>query len=91
MFFRQRPAENASLSYFFGCTGKHRSVAVDVVAGLSGKPASTLAFERRWNPMLSMSREAFVEALVAEIPPPPQDMARILADNLRGDAAQLPS
>ena len=33
MFFRQRAAENATLSYFFGCTGIGRSVAVDVVAG----------------------------------------------------------
>ena len=34
--------------------------------------------------MLSMSREAFVDALVADIPAPPQDMARIVAANLRG-------
>jgi hydroxyacylglutathione hydrolase len=53
-------------------------------AGLSGKPASTLGFEKRLNPMLSMAREAFVEALVAEIPPPPQDIADIVAANLRG-------
>ena len=55
-------------------------------AGLSGKPASTIGFERRFNPMLVLSREAFVEALVAEIPPPPQEMARIVAANLRGIA-----
>lgn len=53
-------------------------------AGLSGKPASTLGFERRFNPMLSLSREAFVEALVAEIPPPPPGMAETVAANLRG-------
>lgn len=55
--------------------------------GLSGKPASTLGFEQRCNPMLSMSREAFVAAVVAEIPPLPQDMADIVASNLRGVAA----
>src|SRR3989442_15971791 len=33
MFFRQRPAENATLSYFFGCAGLGQAVAVDVVAG----------------------------------------------------------
>lgn len=33
MFFKQRPAENASLSYFFGCGGKGKAIAVDVVAG----------------------------------------------------------
>ena len=53
-------------------------------AGLSGKPASTLGFEKRFNPMLSLSREAFVEALVAEIPPPPPGMAETVAANLRG-------
>jgi len=33
MFFRQIPAKDASLSYYFGCTGKGRSIAVDVVLG----------------------------------------------------------
>ena len=55
-------------------------------AGLSGKPASTIGFERRFNPMLSLSRERFIDALVAEIPPPPPDMARIVAANLSGQA-----
>ena len=55
-------------------------------AGLSGKPASTIAFEKRFNPMLSMPREAFVDALVADIPPPPAGMADIVAANLRGVA-----
>jgi glyoxylase-like metal-dependent hydrolase (beta-lactamase superfamily II) len=48
--------------------------------GLSGKPTSTLAFERRWNPMLSMNRQAFVDAL-SSVPPKPEEMARILAFN----------
>ena len=52
--------------------------------GLSGKPMSTLAFERRWNPMLSLGRDAFVEAL-ASVPPKPADMERILEFN-RGRA-----
>jgi glyoxylase-like metal-dependent hydrolase (beta-lactamase superfamily II) len=51
-------------------------------AGLSGKPASTLGFERRFNPLLSMAREAFVEAVVADIPPPPPDMNAIVRCNL---------
>ena len=55
-------------------------------AGLSGKPASTIAFERRFNPMLTMPREAFVDALVADIPPPPSGMADMVAANLRGVA-----
>jgi glyoxylase-like metal-dependent hydrolase (beta-lactamase superfamily II) len=49
-------------------------------AGLSGKPTSTIAFERRWNPMLSRNREAFVESLV-NVPPKPDEMERILAFN----------
>lgn len=53
-------------------------------AGLSGKPASTMAFEKRFNPMLSLPREAFIEAVLADIPPPPQGMAEVLAANLRG-------
>jgi glyoxylase-like metal-dependent hydrolase (beta-lactamase superfamily II) len=53
-------------------------------AGLSGKPSSTIAFERRWNPMLSMDREAFVAAL-ADVPAKPAEMERILAAN-RGRA-----
>jgi hydroxyacylglutathione hydrolase len=51
-------------------------------AGISGKPASTLAFEKRWNPMLGMERDAFVEALTGEIPPKPAQMERWLAANL---------
>jgi glyoxylase-like metal-dependent hydrolase (beta-lactamase superfamily II) len=53
-------------------------------AGLSGKPSSTIAFERRWNPMLSLDREAFVAAL-ADVPPKPEAMERVLAFN-RGHA-----
>lgn len=54
-------------------------------AGLSGKPASTIGFEKRCNPMLALDREAFVAALTADIPPPPADMATIVAANLRGE------
>lgn len=49
--------------------------------GLSGKPSSTIGFEKRWNPNLSLSREAFVAALTAEIPPRPAGMDAILAAN----------
>jgi glyoxylase-like metal-dependent hydrolase (beta-lactamase superfamily II) len=55
-------------------------------AGLSGKPSSTIAFERRWNPMLTLDREAFVEAL-SHMPPKPQDMAQVLAFN-RGELVE---
>jgi glyoxylase-like metal-dependent hydrolase (beta-lactamase superfamily II) len=51
--------------------------------GLSGKPSSTIAFERRWNSMLSLPRDAFVAAL-AEVPPKPEEMAQILVANRGG-------
>jgi hydroxyacylglutathione hydrolase len=51
-------------------------------AGISGKPGSTLAFEKRWNPLLNMERNAFVEALTQEIPPKPAEMERWVAANL---------
>jgi hydroxyacylglutathione hydrolase len=51
-------------------------------AGISGKPASTLGFEKRWNPMLAMHRDAFVAALTREIPPRPAEMDRMVAYNL---------
>ena len=49
-------------------------------AGLSGKPTSTIAFERRWNRMLSLDCDAFAAAL-ADVPPKPAGMAQILAAN----------
>lgn len=49
-------------------------------AGLSGKPSSTVAFERRWNPVLSMDRDAFIASL-ADVPAKPAEMERILALN----------
>ena len=33
MFFKQLSTREASLSYFFGCAGHGKAVAVDVVAG----------------------------------------------------------
>ncbi len=51
-------------------------------AGLSGKPSSTIGFEKRWNPMLSMDKAVFIAALTAEIPPKPAEMERIVATNL---------
>jgi len=49
-------------------------------AGLSGKPTSTIAFERRWNPILSLSREAFIDAM-ADVPAKPPETEQILAFN----------
>lgn len=49
-------------------------------AGLSGKPTSTIAFERRWNPMLTLDREAFIDA-TSNVPAKPDEMDAILAFN----------
>ncbi|MBL8679401.1 MAG: MBL fold metallo-hydrolase [Myxococcales bacterium] len=49
-------------------------------AGMSGKPSSTIAFEKRFNPLLSKTREEFVEAL-ANVPPKPAAMERLLRVN----------
>jgi glyoxylase-like metal-dependent hydrolase (beta-lactamase superfamily II) len=49
-------------------------------AGMSGKPSSTIAFERRWSSLPGKTREEFVEALV-NVPPKPAEMERILRAN----------
>jgi glyoxylase-like metal-dependent hydrolase (beta-lactamase superfamily II) len=54
-------------------------------AGLSGKPSSTMGFERRWNPALSIrDREEFVTYLTKQIPPRPANMDQIVATNIAG-------
>jgi glyoxylase-like metal-dependent hydrolase (beta-lactamase superfamily II) len=49
-------------------------------AGMSGKPSSTLAFEKKWNSLLSKARGEFVAAL-SEVPARPARMERILREN----------
>jgi hydroxyacylglutathione hydrolase len=51
-------------------------------AGLSGKPSSTVGFERRWNPVLSLDRQAFIAELTRVTPPRPTDMDAIVRANL---------
>jgi hydroxyacylglutathione hydrolase len=58
--------------------------------GLSGNPASTIGFERRHNKALQFDSEhAFVEALVADIPPVPPRQAEIVAANRAGRVAAI--
>jgi hydroxyacylglutathione hydrolase len=53
--------------------------------GLSANPSSTIGFERRNNPMLRLqSEDAFVEALLADIPPAPPRRDEIVAANRSG-------
>lgn len=52
-------------------------------AGLSGKPSSTIGFERRFNPFLKISsKEEFVAVLTGDIAPRPADMDKIVAANV---------
>ncbi len=55
-------------------------------AGLSGKPSSTIGFERRFNQALSLDREAFIDT-TAVVMPKPADSDGILEFN-RGDAPE---
>lgn len=49
---------------------------------LSGKPSSTIGFEKRFNKALAIEEEAqFVSAMLADIPPPPPGAAGIRAAN----------
>ena len=50
-------------------------------AGMSGKPASTIAFEKRWNTLLGLDETAFVEEVGASVPAKPAGMAGILRFN----------
>lgn len=51
-------------------------------AGLSGKPSSTLGFEKRFDPYLTFYRKTFIARLVAETPARPDAMAQMVAANL---------
>ncbi|QND68460.1 MBL fold metallo-hydrolase [Mesorhizobium loti] len=49
---------------------------------LSGKPTSTIGFEKRFNKAFRIdNEEAFVATMIADIPPPPPDAARNRAAN----------
>jgi hydroxyacylglutathione hydrolase len=53
--------------------------------GLSGHPTSTIGFERRHNQALGFSSEdEFVAALLADIPPAPEQQAEIVSANRTG-------
>lgn len=51
-------------------------------ADISGKPSSTIGFEKRWNRLLSLGKEDFVATVTANIPAKPADMDRLIAANL---------
>jgi len=51
--------------------------------GLSGKPSSTIGFERRFNRAFRMEdRDAFITAMLRDVPAPPPNAAHVRAINL---------
>jgi hydroxyacylglutathione hydrolase len=52
---------------------------------MSGQPSTTIGYERLYNPLLHLSRDAFVAALTADVPARPLNMTAIEATN-RGRA-----
>jgi glyoxylase-like metal-dependent hydrolase (beta-lactamase superfamily II) len=54
-------------------------------AGISGKPSSTLAFEKRCNPALVPDKSAFIAAILGNLPPQPAGMMENLRRNRLGD------
>ncbi|MCO6416138.1 MBL fold metallo-hydrolase [Siccirubricoccus sp. KC 17139] len=57
--------------------------------GLSGKPSSTIGFERRFNQAFALTEErAFVDFMLANIPPPPPEAAAIRARNAGQPSAE---
>ena len=60
--------------------------------GLSGKPFSTIGFERRHNRAFSTGHEAdFVALMTRDVPPPPPDAQRVRAWNQGMGAAARPA
>ena len=50
--------------------------------GMSGKPMPTLAFEKRFNPLLGIAAaDQFVAALTRELPPLPANIAATVRAN----------
>jgi glyoxylase-like metal-dependent hydrolase (beta-lactamase superfamily II) len=58
--------------------------------GLSGKPSSTIGFERRFNRAFAIEdEEAFVRLMLQEIPPTPPRFAETRAENLGATSVAL--
>ena len=51
-------------------------------ADISGKPSSTIGFEKRWNRLLSLGKEDFIAAVTTSTPERPLNMERVVAANL---------
>ncbi|MDA8328671.1 MAG: MBL fold metallo-hydrolase [Betaproteobacteria bacterium] len=52
-------------------------------AGISGKPSSTIGFEKRFNPGLKIiDKDEFVSHMISDIPPRPAEMDKMVAANI---------
>ena len=52
-------------------------------AGISGKPSSTIGFEKRFNPALRLSdKSEFIKLVTGDIPPRPAEMDKMVAANI---------
>jgi glyoxylase-like metal-dependent hydrolase (beta-lactamase superfamily II) len=51
-------------------------------AGMSGKPCSTLAFEKRFNTALLADKDDFIKAILETLPPEPANMHNIIQQNI---------
>lgn len=52
-------------------------------AGISGKPSSTIGFEKRFNPALRLSdKNEFIKLVTGDIPPRPAEMDKMVAANI---------
>ena len=84
MLYRSLNEQLLALPDHIGLYPSHYSGSV-CGRGLSGNPISTIGFERRHNSALSYdSEDAFVAALVRDIPPAPEHQAAIVAANRSG-------
>ena len=93
----EQSVESMARTLYRSLTGRLLSLADDILLypahysgsvcgrGLSANPASTIGFERRHNKALQFeSEDAFVEALVTDIPPAPPQQGEIIAANRAG-------
>jgi glyoxylase-like metal-dependent hydrolase (beta-lactamase superfamily II) len=52
-------------------------------AGISGKPSSTIGFEKRFNPALRLTdKSEFIKLVTGDIPPRPAEMDKMVAANI---------
>jgi rhodanese-related sulfurtransferase len=59
-------------------------------AGLSSKTSSTIGFERRHNPLLSLDEDVFVDDVTADLPTRPPNIERIVELNRRSAGSSPP-